>query len=480
MTRRSIRTAALFVALGLVAASCSADEEASAGGQAEPTAGAWRTWVLTSPDEIAVPPPPAEGSAAEEAEDAELRDMADGRTTEIVDQVRKWASLGQPVSTPWVEMNLEFISARAKDPPLASRGYALVSTAVYDAVVATWHYKYLYDREAPSVVDHVVPPGPDPSYPSEHAAIAGAASTVLAYLFPERPKLRLDELADQAAESRLYAGVNRRSDVEAGLELGRQVAEKVIAYAQADRAEDPCNARRPGPAGRYWDPPPGSVANPVQPCAGQWKPWVLTSGDQFRPGPPPVLGSPEFRAQAEEIVAVKAALTDEQKRIATFWAGGEGTPLPPGVWINVVLAYLRDRQPTEPQAERVLAMVNVAQSDAGIAAWDTKYTYWDPRPENGVRDIGLDPSWSPYIETPFFPSYISGHATYSAAAAEVLAHLFPSDAAEFHRKAEEASNSRLWGGIHWRLDNEVGMDVGRQVGALVVQRATTDGAPPMR
>ncbi|HEX2117917.1 MAG TPA: vanadium-dependent haloperoxidase, partial [Acidimicrobiales bacterium] len=95
--------------------------------------------------------------------------------------------------------------------------------------------------------------------------------------------------------------------------------------------------------------------------------------------------------------------------------------------------------------------------------------------ENGVRDSGVDPNWAPYIDTPFFPSYISGHATYSGAAAEVLSYLFPGDAADFQAKAEEASNSRLWGGIHWRSDNEVGMDVGKKVGALVVERARTDG-----
>jgi membrane-associated phospholipid phosphatase len=470
------RFVAAALALGLVAAGCGdgdgGDESAR---PAEPTAGTWKTWILASPDEIPVPAPPPAGSAAEQREDEEVREFAGRRTAEITDIVRKWAGETEPVSAPWVEMNLEFVSARAKDPPLSSRGYALMSVAVYDAMVATWHYKYLYNRDAPDVVDRISDPGPDPSYPSEHAAIAGAASRVLAYLFPERPALRLDEAAEQAAESRVFAGTNRRSDVEAGLELGRQVAEKVIAFARTDGAELPCNKARPGPPPRYWAPPPGSVANPVQPCAGDWKTWVLSSGSQFRPGPPPVFGSPEFLAQAREIVEVKTRLTDDQKRAATFWAGGEGTPLPAGVWNQVTLAYLRDRNPTTPKSERALALANVAMSDAGVAAWDAKFAYWDPRPENGVRDAGVDPNWTPFIETPFFPSYISGHATYSGAAAEVLSYLFPEDSAEFRAKAEEASNSRLWGGIHWRADNEVGMEVGQKVGALVVERARTDG-----
>ncbi len=465
-----------LVALGLVAAGCGdGKDDAGSGRKAEPAVGTWKTWVLASSAEIPVPPPPAKGSSEEKAEDQEIRGLSAKRTPEVKDIVRKWAAAGEPVSTPWLEMNLEFVSARAKDPPLSSRGYALMSVAVYDALVATWHYKYEYNRKAPDLGDRLAEPGPDPSYPSEHAAIAGAASRVLAYLFPERPALRLDEAADQAADSRVAAGANRRSDVDAGLELGRKVAEKVIAFAKADGAEKPCAKKAPGGAPRYWSPPPGSVANPVQPCAGEWKTWVMTAGNQFRPGPPPVFGSPEFLTQAREIVAVKNSLTEDQKKAATFWAGGQGTPLPAGVWMNVLLAYLRNELPTEPRSERTLALAAVAMSDAGVAAWDAKFTYWDPRPQNGIRDLGIDKAWNPYIDTPFFPSYISGHATYSGAAAEVLSYLFPKDAADFRAKAQEASNSRLWGGIHWRSDNETGLAVGTKVGALVVERAKTDG-----
>jgi membrane-associated phospholipid phosphatase len=492
--RRFHRGVAVAMSLCLVAAACQddgdgdddadaapprAEDAATAPGvatiAAEPGAGDWRTWVLTSPDQFSVPPPPAPGSPEAEAELAEIRDFVPRRTPEITDMIDHWNQ--NPLSTPWVEKNLEFVSSRAKDPPLSSRGYALMSVAVADAVVATWHWKYVYNRPAPAGVERISDPGPDPSYPSEHAAVAAASAGVLAYLFPERPALRLEEMADEAADSRV-SGANTRSDVEAGLALGRQVADAVIAYAEADGAGDPCTATPPGPAPRYWAPPPGSVANPVQPCARSWKPWVMESGDQFRPGPPAAFGSPEFEAQARRMAEVKQNLTEDQKRLATFWAGGEGTPLPAGVWNEVALAYLRDRQLNTPRGERALALVNTAMSDAGVAAWDTKFAYWDPRPQNGVRDSGVDPQWEPYLETPFFPSYISGHATYSGAAASVLGYLFPDNVADFDAKAEEASNSRMWGGIHWPKDNEVGLAVGRQVGELVVERARADGAGP--
>ncbi len=129
-----------------------------------------------------------------------------------------------------------------------------------------------------------------------------------------------------------------------------------------------------------------------------------------------------------------------------------------------------------PRSTRALALLNVAMADAGVAAWDAKYAYWSPRPENAVRDLGLDPRWKPFLDTPFFPAYVSGHATYSGAAGEVLAHLFPADSALFRAKAREAGVSRIYGGIHYRSDNEVGLRMGRRIGRLVVERARRDGA----
>ena len=486
-----IRTSlGVFLAVVLLASACGGDgdgdgdevtSDTTAAGVApakeEPTAGTWKTWVLTAPDQFAVPPPPADGSPEAEADEEELRRLVGERTPEVADFVRKWSGDGEPVSAPWMEMALEFISAREKDPAASSRAYALVAVAAYDAMVATWHWKYEYDRDAPDVVETMADPGPHPSYPNEHAAIGAAAAGVLAYVFPERPALRLQEDAEQAADSRVLAGAARRSDVEAGLELGRKVAEAVVAYGKADGSDQVWDGQRPGGRPRYWEPPTGKVANPVSPLAGTWKTWVLESGSQFRPGPPPIFGTPEFEAQAREVVAAKQNLTEEQKRAATFWAGGQGTPLPAGVWNEVTLAYLRDLKPSEPQAERVMALANVAMSDAGVAAWDAKYTYWDPRPENGIRDSGVDPNWEPYIDTPFFPSYISGHATYSGAISEVLSFIFPDREEDFRAKALEASMARLWGGIHWRADNETGLDVGHKVGQAVIEHARNDGAP---
>jgi membrane-associated phospholipid phosphatase len=324
-------------------------------------------------------------------------------------------------------------------------------------------------------VSRLAQPGADPSYPSEHAAIAGAASRVLSYLFPERPPVLYDALAEEAADSRVFGGANFRSDVEAGLALGRAVADAVIAQARQDGSDRPWDGTRPRGRG-YWEPPPGSTARPVQPLAGSWRTWVMSSGSQFRAPPPPAFGSPQFLEECRELVRMRQGLTEEQKRIATFWAGGEGTSLPPGVWNEVMLAYVREHRLNTPNAARTFALLNVAQADAGVAAWDTKYAYWNPRPENAIRDLGLDPNWQSFIATPFFPAYVSGHSTYSGAAETVMTYLFPQDADLFHAKAEEAGISRLYGGIHYRSDNVEGLKMGREIGKLVVARARQDGA----
>jgi membrane-associated phospholipid phosphatase len=202
----------------------------------------------------------------------------------------------------------------------------------------------------------------------------------------------------------------------------------------------------------------------------------MTSGREFRPPPFPAYGSAAYRAQAQAVADAKLHLTAAQRKAALFWAGGQGTALPPGIWNQVVLGYLRREPQSIPRQARVLALLNVAQADAGVASWDAKFAYWVTRPENAIRDLGIDRRWKPLLKTPFFPAYISGHATYSGAAGEVMSYLFPKDAKLFEAKAQEAANSRVWGGIHYPLDGTQGLRVGRRIGALVVNRARTDGA----
>ena len=482
LARRPLVATLLVLALALAA--CGSPDAVSQESPApEPDAGSWETWVLTSGSEVEVAPPPEPGSPEAEEDLAGLTAAVEARTAEDEALVEQWDV--EPAVGPWVERALDFVAHRTKDPVAASRSYALVSVAMHDAVVAAWHWKYAYDRPAPEGVERLVAAEPDPSYPSAHATIAGAASTVLAFAFPEQPALRLEEAAEEAARSRVLAGVSRPSDVEAGLELGREVGELVLERAQSDVATDADVATREGAADwqelrpdteGLWTQPPGSVQVPVSPRAGSWETWVLESGEQFRPPPPPAPDSQEFYDEMLEVYEVSQNLTEEQKRIAKFWEGGQGTSLPPGIWNEVVLAFLADQRLSLPRSARAVALLNVAMDDAGVAAWDSKYAYWGARPENAIRDLGIDPDWEPYVDTPIFPGYVSGHGAYSGAAQMVMSYLFPERADLFRERAEEASVSRLYGGIHYEPDNVAALELGRKVGAEVVEWAEQDGA----
>jgi membrane-associated phospholipid phosphatase len=428
--------------------------------------------VLDSPSEVKVPPPPRPGSPAAARDERGLRAAVRGRAAR--DEARLRARSRESAVDPWLPFAMQFVSERVKNPPVSSRAYGYVSVAMHDAAVASAYWKYRYRRKRPAG-DPLISAPDEPSYPSSYAAIAGAGSRVLAYLFPEAPRVRLEAQAEDVADLRVAAGVNHPSDARAGLALGRGVAERVIAHAKRDGSTRKWDGKRPRGRG-YWDPPPGSLARPVEPLAGTWGTWVMKDGSQFRAPPPPKFGSPKFLAEARELVRIRENLTPQQKRIATFWAGGQGTPLPAGVWDQVMLEYVRGKGLSVPEQTRVFALLNVAMADAGVASWDTKFTYWNPRPLNGVRDSGVDRDFKPFLDTPFFPAYVSGHSTYSGAAEEVLAHLFPEDADLFRTKAREAGISRLYGGIHWRSDNTHGLRMGRKVGRLVVRHAQRDGA----
>ncbi len=478
MTPNLHRMLAVVIAALLLGAfaGCGDSDDESAGPATEPTAGQWKTWVLKSGAEIRVPPPPEAGSAAAMRDESERKRAVAQRTEAQAATARLYA--GAPAVAPWIEQNIELVASNPKDVPASSRAYSNTSVAMYDAVIAAMHWKYVYDRKPPSG-DSSVARSPDPSYPSEHAAMAGAGSRVLAYLYPDFPTARLDERAEDAAWSLVAAGSIYPSDARAGLELGRKVADRVIANARKDGfATVTWDGMRPrGP--EHWEPPPGSTGRPNRPTAGRWKTWILNPVSRFRPAPPPKYGSKEFIANARDVMRVKEQLTTEQKRLADFWEGMEGTALPAGIWNRVAVEYVRDETLSVARQARTFALLNVALADAGGAIWDSKFLtgWWDPRPINAIRDLGLDKKWESYLSpTPLFPAYPSGTSGYSGAAGEVLAYLFPDDAKMWRKRAQEAGYSRLYGGVHWRIDVEAGLPIGRKVAGVVIERAKSDGA----
>ena len=166
---------------------------------------------------------------------------------------------------------------------------------------------------------------------------------------------------------------------------------------------------------------------------------------------------------------VATALTPEQKRIAEEWNLDLGSVTPPGVWNGQAKKLVTGKNLDAASAAGVFSTLNAAMMDALIACWHAKFKWWTERPVTVIRER-YDTSFTPHVLTPAFPSYVSGHATVSGAAAEVLAAFFPEDAAELQRMAEEAAMSRLYGGIHFRSDNEAGLALGRKIGALALAR----------
>jgi len=438
-------------------------------------AGSWKTWVLASGREIRLPQPAPANSLQMSTELAQLHRAQRERTEAQMAAARYWDT--GPATRRWTEIQLDMIKTHRPNPPRASRGLALAHLAMYDALVAAWHTKYLYNYSAPNGVDPTLTPtvrsSDSPSYPCEHAVVAGAAARVLEYLFPQQGSGWFEAKAQEAAMSRIWAAVDWPNAVEQGLALGRMVADKVLANAKIDRSDTVWDGKRQ--AGIcYWKPTsPAAVFPPLEPSWGKVKPWLLVSADLLRPGPPPMCGSTEEREQFLEVYRTVNALTEEQKRVASFWNDGPGTFTPPGHWFEIGLELVDRYDLSTPGAARIFAYLGVVVMAAGICVWDAKYAYWSPRPITYIQDY-VDPKWTSFIPTPPFPGYVSGHSGFSGGAAEFLGHVFPTERAALRSKAAEAAMSRLYGGIHIRADNEVGLAMGKLIGAVASARALND------
>jgi membrane-associated phospholipid phosphatase len=375
-------------------------------------------------------------------------------------QVAYWDA--GPPGYRWMRLASQQMLAQNVAAPLFTRGMALVSVAIYDSTIAAWDSKYASNRPLPSAMDSSIKPLitiPNvPSYPSEHAVVAGAASVVMAYLFPAMGETYTD-LAEEAARSRVFAGAAFPSDVAAGLQLGRQVGQMVVAYAMADGSSIPFTGSFPA-APSVW-----SSTSPVTPLAGSWKTWTLSSGSQFRLPAPPAASSPDVQAQ---IAIVKNFVrTNATNHSAWFWQPSFLTPWLDAVNLEIFQNHLDGNA---PRAARVYALEAVAQHDATIACWDTKYAYLELRPPMA------DPTIVPVFALPQHPSFPSGHACASGAASAVLSYLFPSDAPSFSAMAQDAGNSTFYALIHSMFDVAQGLVEGGQVGQSVVKHAQNDGA----
>lgn len=471
-------------------------------------AGSWRMLVLGSAGQIAVPAPAPVTSDAYRAELAAVQRAQAGITPTQRRAVSYWSSGGvlrwnevmralvarynlppapkadgtYPVPDP--ENPFADPAYPFANPPYAARAYAYVAVAQYEALKAAWHWKYTYNRPAPSRTDAgittVVAPSDLPSYPSEDAVLSGVTAEMLKNLFPGA----VEEITRRAAEQReaaILSGRATASDIAAGLALGRSVAAAVLARAANDGIRTAAGsaalwqgmaaaARERGEIA--WESLESPQRPPMLPNFGRVAAWTLTPSQQdaLTPPPPPSTNSQQMRDELATVKRTVQHLTRAQLAIALKWNDGAGTYTPPGHWNDIAAEYIADARMSEVRAARTLALLNMAMHDAGVACWDTKFRYYNPRPAQ------LDPSIKTMIGLPNFPAYPSGHSTFSAAAATVLGSIFPQHASQFVTWAEEAGISRLYGGIHYPSDISGGRDHGLAIGRHVMAFSAGDGA----
>ncbi|HEY9008613.1 phosphatase PAP2 family protein [Ohtaekwangia sp.] len=380
---------------------------------------------------------------------------------------------------PFADPNFPFAN-----PPYAARAYSYVTVAQYEALKAAWHYMYQYKRPSPykndAGIQSLMPETGLPSYPSHDAVLSGVTAEMLKLLFPAA----VEEITLKAAEQRnaaLWSGKASTSDIAAGLALGKSVAALFITRAKGDgmgsavgnkalwqSLEDGAKAKGEIP----WISLETPKRPPMLPAFGKVKAWMMTA-DQItagRPAPPPLTSSAEMKTEVDEVKWYSKNLTRERLAIVHKWADGAGTYTPPGHWNDIAAEYIRDANYSEVRAARAFALLNVALHDAAVCCWETKFYYFNPRPSQ------MDPSIKTGTGVPNFPAFTSGHSTFSGSAATVLSYLFPSNSEYFLGQASEASNSRLYAGIHYRSDIEVGLKQGKNVGGFAVAFAQTDGA----
>lgn len=471
-------------------------------------AGKWKTILLSRPDTFAVNAPAATNSSSYIAEINEIKGWQKnitGAQKKIITYwsagaVLRWNEIMRELvakynlppyqnpdgSYPAPSPNNPFAYPQFPfaNPPYAARAYAYISAAQYDALVTAWHYKKLYNRSAPYVVDAtiqaLVPKTTLPSYPSEDAVLAGVTAEMMKLLFPGEIAFIQQKLEEEETY-RIISGANVRSDIVAGEALGRQVASVFVARAKTD------NAGAAGGSPQVWSNLATSTSSrgeipwisleepkrpPMLPLFGNVTPFLFDAATvvALRPGPPPSTSSDAFYQENAAAYAQIKNPTREQNRIVQYWADGIGTYTPPGHWNAIAAEDFIQQNFSEVRWARNMALLNMAEMDAGIVCWNTKYYYFNPRPTQVI------PSIKTLTGIPNFPSYISGHSSFSEAAATVLGHIIPANASKYESQSAEAALSRFISGIHTKVDCDEGLKVGKKVGGYAVLRAQTDGA----
>lgn len=392
---------------------------------------------------------------------AVLASPASGAVTVNGDPALYWSSL---------------VSSTIAGPPiLTSRSTAMAQLAIYEAANATTgrnYGSYLYAGSG----------GGD-----TRAAVAVAAHNVLAAVNASRAS---DYSAALTASLALIPDGAAKSE---GIALGEAIAAATLALRSGDGSSAPFayTPQAPGTPGA-WQPTPGAFAPAVAPQWQNVNPWVMSSTDQFLAAPPPALDSVTYAIDFEEVKAIGSlnslVRTGDQTNAAVVWASTAGVN--PFLNVGIDLAQANGMSTTE--AARMLALLALGNADALISVWDSKFHYDFWRPVTAIQQAGIDgnaatiadPNWATRITTPAYPSHSSGLSALAGNATTVLASFFGDDNDicivgtagqrcfdSFAESAEEAANSRIWGGIHFRFETEAGLRQGRGIANYTLRNA---------
>jgi membrane-associated phospholipid phosphatase len=381
--------------------------------------------------------------------------------------------------TDWNETAEVVIRASTPSPPIQIRALAIVNAAIYDAVngIARSYQPYF--------VTDAAPPGA-----RQEAAAAQAGFTALLGLFPAQASLLEERLAESLAR---IPGDRRGShSIARGRAWGEQVAQAVLAWRATDGLSTVVPPYFGGFAPGQWRSIPDGTVPGALPQYAMLVPFTMSNSSQFRPGPPPVLDSPQYAADVNEVKAIgrvdSAIRTETQTELSLLWAAT--SPLDE----NTVARSVAPRRYALADTARFFALINFAACDGMIAGFDAKYHYGFWRPFHAIRLADTDgnpatepdPSWTSLIPAPNHPEYISTHSTVTGATMRVLALLLGNQTPftlsspalpgvtvtyqSFSDAAVEVGLSRIWGGIHFRTACEVG----RAVGESIADQAVTN------
>jgi len=386
-------------------------------------------------------------------------------------------------------------------PPVASRIYAYSSLAAYEVVVN--------EDSTLQTLGGKINGFRKPLVPTDKAINVGLAAAV-AYLqtckaFIYSEPLISDFQATMLEEVKLN-GMTDES-LSASVKYGEEVANHVIAYSKMDNYDETRTMSRytvQKQTGK-WSPTPPDYMDAIEPNWRKIRPFTLDSASQFAPPKAPIFSmdkQSEFYALAQEVVEASKNLSEDQIAAANFWDCNpfatlhEGhvmvgiKKISPGAhWIGIARTASRTANASLSKSAEAYALVSIALFEGFISCWDEKYKSELIRPETYINSY-IDTNWKPFLSTPPFPEYTSGHSVISASSAQVLTHLYgdnfafidsvevayglpPRSFKSFAQASNQAAISRLYGGIHYRPAVENGIAQGKAVGQWVLNKVKT-------